>query len=151
MMTFNTILRREGINPTSVRLLRHSDIRGSGPRPYNLWLAKDDRFELCTSLQDKANRFSVGDLLAVFVATPAKKTLFIALYWVDAVDLAPPGTICPVRQTDCGAGGHVLFKIRPDTRLSRYEGLLVIEWGPGYRSWVQWAERKDKPVLEIRR
>jgi hypothetical protein len=151
MLTLNTILRREGINPSSVRLLRHADTRGPGPSPYNLWLSKDGRFEWYQRLQKEPVKFGVGHLLASFVAPSPKETLFVGLYSVEAVAPAPPGTICPILQTDRGTGGHALFDIRPDTRLSQYIGLLVIEWGPGYRSWVQRAELKDKPVLEIRK
>ena len=152
MLTFNTLLSREGINPLSVRLVRHADNRGPGPSSYDLWLSRsnDDRFERYQRLQKEPVKFGVGHLIAIFVAPSPKDTLFAGLYSVDAVTPAPPGTVCPVLQTDCGVG-HVIFDLRLDTRLSQYIGLLVIEWGPGYRSWVQRAELRDKPVLEIRR
>ncbi len=153
MLTFNTILRREGINPPSVRLARHADNRGPGPSPYNLWLrrAQNDLFERYQRLQKEPVKFGVGHLLASFVSPSPKETLFVGLYSVDAVTPAPPGTICPVLQIDRGIGGHVIFDLRPDDRLSRFIGLLVIEWGPGYRSWVQRAELRDKLVLEIKK
>jgi hypothetical protein len=114
MLTLNTILRREGINLSSVRLVRHADTRGPGPSPYDLWLrrSKEDRFERYQRLQKKPVKFNVGHLLASFVVPSPKESLFVGLYSVDGtVDPAPPGTICPVLQTDCGAGGHVLFDI----------------------------------------
>lgn len=39
----------------------------------------------------------------------------------------------------------------PAERLSDYAGHLIIDWGRGFRSWVQRADRQDKPVLEIRK
>ena len=122
MLTFNTLLRREGINPSSVRLLRHADNRGPGSSPYNLWLrrAKDDLFEQYQRLQKEPVKFGVDHLIASFVAPSPKDTLFVGLYSVDAVAPAPPGTICPVLRIDRGTGGHALFDITPDARLSQY-------------------------------
>jgi len=34
-------------------------------------------------------------------------------------------------------------------KLAEYRGRLTIEWGPGYRSWVQLARKKEKPIVEI--
>jgi hypothetical protein len=149
MLTFNTILRCEGIDPRSVRLVRHQDTSVPERSPYALWRANDGRFERYQSLQREAVNFGVGHLLAAFVATPSNDTLFVGLYAVNAVTEAPPGSICPIRQT--ALEGHVLFDIWPDNRLFRYIGLLLIEWGSGYRSWVQRAERQEKLVVEIRR
>ena len=70
MLTFNTILRCEGIDPASVRLVRHQDTRGPGPSPYELWRANDGRFEQYQRLQKEPVNFGVGHLLASFVAHP---------------------------------------------------------------------------------
>jgi hypothetical protein len=102
-------------------------------------------------LQKESVNFGVGHLLASFVAPSRNETLFVGLYRVDAVDKAHPGTISPVLQNDRGILGHLLFDIQPDNRLFKYIGLLIIEWGPGFRSWIQRAELQEKQVLEIRR
>ena len=47
--------------------------------------------------------------------------------------------------------GFFLYDMALDPRLSEYIGLLVIDWGLGYRSWTQRAENQDKPVIELRR
>jgi hypothetical protein len=36
-------------------------------------------------------------------------------------------------------------------KLAEYRGKLTVEWGEGYRSWVQLARKKDKTVVEIHR
>jgi hypothetical protein len=36
-------------------------------------------------------------------------------------------------------------------KLEEYRGRLVIEWGKGYRSWVQLARKKEKTIVEIHR
>lgn len=151
MLTFNTLLRCESIDPATVRLVRHQDTTCPGRTPYDLWRTADGRFERYQSLQNGAVNFGVGHLLASFVATPASETLFVGLFAVEGRQEAPPGTVCPIRQTDDGMDGAVFFDIRAEVRMARYTGLLVVDWGPGFRSWVQRAERQDKPVLEIRK
>jgi hypothetical protein len=88
-------------------------------------------------------------LLATFVVTPNDETVFVGFYAVNGVGTAPPGLIDPLWNHD--VGGKHLYDIEPDKRLAQYEGRLVIEWGTGYRSWVQRANRQDKTVVEIRR
>ena len=47
VLTFNAILRHEGIDPKRVRLVRHQDNRSSvNTTPYNLWRVGDGRLEL---------------------------------------------------------------------------------------------------------
>ncbi len=148
MLTFNAILRHEGIDPKQVRLVRHQDNRSSvNCTPYNLWRAGDGRLETYQRIQ-KREVFDVGSLLASFVATPTNDTLFIGLYRVDGIGIAPKGTIDPVAQAE--RGGLHLYDIRREERLSDYAGHLIVDWGEGFRAWVQRADRKDKAVLEIR-
>jgi hypothetical protein len=46
MLTLNTILKHEGIEPKSVRLVRHQDARAAtNCTPYDLWRAGDGRLE----------------------------------------------------------------------------------------------------------
>lgn len=99
MLTLNTLLRCEGIEPATVRLVRHQDTTYPGRTPYDLWRADDGRFERYQSLQNSAVNFGVGHLLASFVATPASETLFVGLFTVEGRQDAPPGTMCPIRQT----------------------------------------------------
>jgi GIY-YIG catalytic domain len=149
MLTFNAILRHEGVDPSKVRLVRHQDNRAIvSCTPYNLWRAADGRLELYQRIQ-RRDVFEVGSTLATFVATPADETLFVGLYHVDGLGVAPPGTTDPVIQAD--RGGFHFYEIRREELLSDYVGHLVIDWGRGFRSWVQRADRQDKPVLEIRK
>lgn len=43
------------------------------------------------------------------------------------------------------------YDLQRDERFAEYEGRLVIDWGPGTRSWCQRAHRQPKPILELRR
>src|SRR4051812_5385505 len=96
MLTFNTILTHENIDPKNVQLVRHKDNRAAtGHTPYDLWRAGDGRLEMYQRIQ-KNDRFGVGNLLASFVVTPSGDTLFVGMFRVNAVGVAPPGTIDPV-------------------------------------------------------
>lgn len=87
MLTLNTILKHEGIDPKNVRLVRHQDARASvNCTPYDLWRAGDGRLEIYQRIQ-KRKPFDVGDLLATFVVTPANDTLFIGLFNVGGLGL----------------------------------------------------------------
>jgi hypothetical protein len=150
MLTFNTVLQTELINPADVRLVRHQDTRHRrGLTPYDLWRANDGRFEFYQRIQGTSSTFDKGDLLASFVATPRKETLFVGLYRVEGIGSTPKGTLDPLNGKD--VGGLFFYDINPDPRLAHYRGLLVINWGDGYRKWIQRAIRRDKLVLEIRK
>jgi hypothetical protein len=144
MLTFNAILRHESIDPKQVRLVRHKDTRRGRITPYNLWRAGLHPFETYQQIQSEMV-FHVGNLLASFVVTPTKDTLFVGLYRVEGVGNVPPGTIDPSTQAEPDAGHH-FFQIRPDERLSEYSGHLSIEWGGGF----QHAATNDKRIREIR-
>src|SRR5207248_1417007 len=143
MLTFNAVLTHENIDPKDVRLVRHQDARAAmNCTPYDLWRAGDGRLELYQRIQ-KREVFSVGDLIATFVVTPAGDTLFVGFFRVDNLGIAPLGTIDPVLKQD-RAGLH-FYDIQRDERLSDYA------WGKGYIQWVQRAQSSDKRILEIRR
>jgi hypothetical protein len=150
MLTFNHILCVEDVDPKCVRLVRHHDTQsGKDATLYSLWRAHDGRFEDYQRIQSK-KKFSVGDLLASFVVTPAPRnaTLFVGLYKVQGLGKAPPGTRDPLRGHD--VSGQPMYDIDLDKRLGDYRGRLVIDWGKGARTWVQLAAEQDKPVREIR-
>jgi hypothetical protein len=147
MLTFNSILRNENIDPVGVRLVRHQDTRPGRLTPYNLWRSGDGRFETYQRMQSR-NVFAIGDILASFVATPVDETLFVGLFRVNGAGTVPPGAIEPSTQAESDA--TIFYDTCRDERLSDYIGLLTVSWGLGFRAWVQRAHLKDKQVLEIR-
>ena len=62
--------------------------------PYNLWRAADGRLETYQRIQ-RRKVFDVGGLLASFVVTPSDETLFVGLYRVNNIAIAPTETIDP--------------------------------------------------------
>ncbi len=149
MITFNELLRSEGIDPAHVKLVRHQDKRFPGrPTPYQLWKAGDGRYELYQKIQRRPV-FDRAQLLASFVATPPGETLFVGLFAIIGVGTAPIGLIDPITNKD--VGGLRFYGLTPASELTDYRGRLVIDWGKGFRAWVQLARKKDKSVVEIRR
>jgi len=148
MIGFNALLKSEGIDPVSVRLVRHQDTRkGVINTPHQLWLANDGRFEHYQNLQSKLV-FGSEPKLASFVVTPFDETLFIGIY--DIHKVAPtPQSICPVRET--AVQDHFLYEMTLSPQLEDYRGKVVVEWGLAYVKWVQLAGNQDKRIIEIRK
>jgi hypothetical protein len=151
MLTFNAILRLEGIDPEHVLLVRHTDSHGGSglSSPYAAWRAHDGRFESFQQIQSR-RVFDGGNLLASFVATPPPRnaTLFVGLYNVRTVGIAPAGTRDPIYGND--VGGKHQSVIDSDGRLGDYVGRLTIDWGAAAIVWCQSARNQDKVVREIR-
>ena len=149
MIRFNALLRDEGIAPADVKLVRHRDTRRPERlTPYQLWQAADGRFDLYQQLQQRPV-FKGARFVASFVATPLNETLFVGMYENKGIGRAKPGLLDPISGKD--AGGLNFYDLVLSPKLADYRGRLIVEWGPGYRSWVQLARRKEKPVVEIHR
>ncbi len=149
MIRFNALLRNEGIDPAHVKLVRHQDTRyPERQTPYQLWKRKDGRFDLYQRLQSRPV-FKKAKFLASFVGTPLDETLFVGFYEIRGVGRAPRGLIDPISEKK--VAGLYLYQMRKSPKLADYSGRLAIEWGEGYRSWVQRARKQDKAVVEILR
>lgn len=146
MLTFNDLLALEGIDKAKVRLVRHQDSRLARGRMYEAWRNDRAAFESYQSVQSK-DRFPVGDLLAGFVVTEARKTVFVGLYRVDGVGICPPGSTDALLKHDISGAFQYDLKLVDD--LATYQDKVVIDWGLGARSWVQRAANQAKPVTEI--
>lgn len=146
MLTFNDLLTLGGVDVAQVRLVRHQDNRLRPGRLYEAWRNNRDVFEDYQSVQ-RRNRFLIGDLLASFVVTEARKTVFIGLYRVAGVDTLPAGSIDVLVRHD--TSGHFKYDLQLIGELADYRDRVVIEWGGAARSWVQRAANQAKPVIEI--
>jgi len=146
VLTFNDLLALEGIDTTQVRLVRHQDRRLGAGRLYEAWRNHRDSFERYQSAQSR-NVFPVGALLASFVVTEARKTVFVGMYRVDSVDACPSGSVDPLLKQD--VSGQFMYQLRLIDALNAYRDMVVIDWGAGTRTWVQQAANQAKPVIEI--
>jgi hypothetical protein len=146
VLTFNDLLLLEEVDPAHVRLVRHQDNRLRPGRLYEAWRNDRDAFEDYQSVQSK-DRFPIGDLLASFVVTEARKTVFVGLYRVAGVETLPAGSVDVLVRHD--TSGHFKYDLQVMQDLTDYRDRAVIEWGAGVRTWVQRAASQPKPVIEI--
>jgi len=148
MIGFNELLRNEGIDPATVRLVRHQDTRATSLHtPHELWLAQNGDFETYQSLQSSLV-FGDEPLLASFVVTPLRETLFVGLYDIHGHGPAPANMRDPISGAE--VVDHHLYKITPSLLMSDYRAKVVVDWGLGYIKWVQLAGNQNKRVIEIR-
>lgn len=146
MLNFNSLLALEGIDATLVRLVRHQDNRLGPGRLYEAWRNDRNAFENYQSVQHR-DIFPVGDLLASFVVTEARKTVFVGMYRVDDVGTCPPGSSDALLKHD--TSGQFEYDLQLVEDLAAYRGRVVIDWGAGTRSWVQRAANQAKSVIEL--
>jgi hypothetical protein len=94
--------------------------------------------------------FTVPGQIASFVVPPNGETLFIGMYEVKAVATNAATAVCPLHGTEFAAGNINVYTLMRGTALSRFAGLMTVEWGDGARAWVQRAQNQNKLVLELR-
>lgn len=158
-LTFNQLLRSEGIDPGDVRLLRHQTDKVRGRTPYTLWRDDPGAFERYQNTQDSNQRAHFrGRYWASFVAPPDGSTLFVGLYHVHLVGTVPAGAIDAFTGRGVGEDkGWTEYDQYACTRadaLSDYIGRLFIHWGDtasSRRAWKQRADLQDKPIVELSR
>ncbi len=149
----HTHLREAGIELSEVALVRHQDHQADyGRSPYELW--RDDRtaFELYQSHQSIDSRKKLSRAYwASFVGTADNATLFVGLYAAKYRGLLDRDTPQPHRAQIDKAGECDVFDLSVESAMSDLNGKLYIEWGEGFRAWVQHADRQNKAVRELRR
>jgi hypothetical protein len=149
----NTILREAELPLSDVRLLRHKDKRASrGRSPYELWRDNRPQFELYQSTQSIDNRKKLtAPYWAVFIVNLNDETMFAGVYRVRYRGLVERDTPTPHIEGGIDkAGSCDCYDLAPHTVLDDLIGRLFIDWGPGALAWVQYPERNDKPVTELR-
>ena len=151
-MHFNALLVEAGIQPESVRLLRHHTKPGLVAQSlYDLWRADREAFELYQSTQKptKHKLFRTGKFWASFVSSKPGNSLFVGLYETDYIETRVVEWRCPYRGDAPGEGKPVdvfLTKLRPE--LSEFIGKLRVNWDPhSARSWARYASEARFSVV----
>lgn len=152
-LNFAGILSLADIAPSSVRLLRHQEKRHpNAPSPYILWRDQRARFEAYQQTQGFGDAAKLrAPIWASFVGLPNRDTLFVGLYAAELVGPLPADRPHPMSGGIESAGSCNLYQLTPLPLLSGYGGRLLIEWGDGYRAWIQRGDGTPKPVVELRR
>jgi hypothetical protein len=153
MLTFNALLVSVGLDPTTVRLVRHKHGREYQRVMYRGAIRGEPRFEQYQAGQCNVRVIELiksAAVLAAFVVDPAAQTVFVGLWrvggcrkaYVPDPYYAVPG---PAR------GDDVTFDLERMQELAEYRGRIVVDWGGGERAWVQYASRRDKQIVELKR
>lgn len=148
---FNTILQEAGFQPSTVRLIRHKDKRAKkGCTPYELWRDNRPLFDLYQSTQSIANRPKLkAPYWAVFVVNLSEETMFAGIYAADYLGLLTEDRSMPQMDGVDKAGSCDDYALTLQDTLSNLIGKVIIDWGPGARAWIQYADRKNKLITEL--
>ena len=57
----------------------------------------------------------------------------------------------PYKPPSPPSAGSTIIDLERIVALDDYCGRVVVDWGGGERAWVQYAHRRDKQILEVRR
>ena len=150
---FNTLLEAAGLSLPDVRLLRHKDKRATRRRSvYELWRDNRPQFELYQSGQSFENRSKLeARYWAVFIVNLNEETMFGGLYRVKYRGLWERDTPAPQTGGETWkAGGCDAWDLSLDEALNDLIGRLFVDWGPGERAWIQYPDRQNKPITELR-
>ena len=150
---FNTILRAAEFQLTDVRLLRHRDPWAEkGRSPYELWRDDLPKFELYQATQRFSNRSKLNaPYWASFVVTPSDETLFVGMYIIKSRKVLDKDLPMPHADGVDKAGTCDFYDLVLQQELGDLIGKLLIDWGEGYKAWIQHADRQDKQVIELRK
>lgn len=150
MLTLNQLLQVGGLDPASVRLVRHAPAHQIHRAVFDCAMNGDQRFREYQDSQvteSVIRQFRATKYLAAFVVDPTtKQTVFMGMWELlgervptqDPFSPNPPGP------------RTVTFATRLCEPFDAYRGRLVIDWGNSERAWVQRADRRDKPIIELR-
>lgn len=149
---FNTILREAGLPLTDVRLIRHKDSEASRGRSlYELWRDNRPQFERYQSFQSIKDRKKLTtSYWAVFVVNLNEETMFAGVYAVRYRGLLEHDTPKPHMDGIDTAGSCDVYDLTLQNTLCDLIGKLFINWGSAALVWMQYANRQDKSVTELR-
>jgi hypothetical protein len=149
---FNMILRENGLPLAEIRLIKHKDRRAAkGRTPYELWRDDRKKFERYQSTQNILNRSKLfAPFWASFVVNLNGEVMFVGIYAVKYRGLLERDTPQPHMDGIDKAGSCDVYDLALQEKLTDLIGKLFIDWGRGALAWVQYAERNDKPVTEVR-
>lgn len=153
VISFNDLLLKAGADLKFVRLMRHKDKAAKpGSTIFELWGGNSAEFERYQAQQDFTTHRKVKDSKqwASFVVTPEKETMFVGLYDVHYIGPSEKEIVSPTTGEVVPPGQRHLYKTVKNPILHEYEGRLYIDWGAGHVAWCQYADRHDKPIIEIK-
>lgn len=147
MVTLLELLHGRGLSKARVKLARHRDSRYDVDR-----LVETGFFEYYQSWQRRPV-FADCDVVVGLIGLGQHEALLHGVYTLTGV--SPKGSArmpAGFPYPDMPIDQHFTYHLERDTRFSDLEQRVVIEWGTGARSWVQWLKPgRDREVVELRR
>jgi hypothetical protein len=153
MIRFNDLLIRAGIDPAVTRLVRHRH-RTRQRQLYVDAIRRIARFEEYQALQSNSTvirQLGSAEVLASFAVDPAGDTVFVGLWHLRGYSPAQAADPYNDGVHFQGQPPFVRLDLARAKALDAYVGRIVVDWGKGERAWVQYAERRDKEVVELRK
>ncbi len=149
----NAVLREASLPLGDVRLVRHKDKRATkGRNPYELWRDNRSQFESYQSSQRIENRKKLSATYwAEFIVNHNDENMFGGIYRVKYRGLLEKDT--PMPHISGGiemAGSCDVYDLALNDAMSDLIGKLFIDWGAGALAFIQYAERNDKQITELR-
>ncbi len=151
ILNFSDVLKKVGIDPAEVKLIRHSlsDVKAA---------ACYKAGKLIEYTQHQLQNFSDGyRYWIVFISdsgTYSDGHVYARLHSCYRVKGSVPDTpaVCPAGMPACEAeeyqGNRAFFDLEYVNFLKEYEGKLVIDWGPAAIRWSQ-KGTNEKPIVAI--
>lgn len=153
MLRFNHLLETAGLEPGSVRLLRHRPILSNGQRLIDTWHTNRAAVRDWQAVQDRSRRAHLaGTHWASFMGTPEGKTVLEGVYALRGMEPVEIDLERPLTQEVCIAGSIDQYRIETVPAFSEYAGRMLIDWGGGAsgpRAWIQRADLQDKPIVGL--
>lgn len=143
-MKLQQLLEGYGIDWKRTKLVRHN--------MSNPTVAENKKAELLDYYQavQSKPRFDDCDLIISFLGTEGTNGIYLGCYRVcgsipfDKSKMPDNFVFDKGMDNDC-----IFYKLEPLDYLSEFKDRLVIDWGPGARSWCQ-DGKKQKEILEIK-
>jgi len=149
MLSFYSLLQSSGIDPKSVRLVRHGNKELD---PLETFQSDLDHFHEYSSWQAK-NKFGDSQYLAIFSAAKNTTSLFLGMWAIDGFtnnsDLEQKHLDILIKHNlpEWWFKESVYYHLRKLDLMSDFSERLIIEWGNAPVSWVQ---SKDKEIVELK-
>jgi hypothetical protein len=149
VLTFNDLLLAGGLELRGVRLVRHREVRHGRAADAALRAAALRLDPAFLAYQTMHGGPSYGDAnhIAAFTFERGVGTVFIGAWSVAGVGRGP--TFNAFARQPASPTEGVVYDLRHVPAFDPYRGRLVIDWGEGFRAWVQHASRQPKPIVAL--
>ncbi|WP_170509548.1 GIY-YIG nuclease family protein [Ruegeria arenilitoris] len=150
--TTNELLIKRGFDLERTRYVRHDH------RALAAWRRGVGNFDHFVSYQrdDSLSPYNGAELAVQFVPQGSTGALFVGAHYIveswAAIENPErnPSLWTPLEEDYGQDLNHRRYDLVRVNALEDMVGRLIIDWGAATRSWSQWAERKPKPIVELR-